>query len=91
MKRTSVYNWRYETGEPEFVGMSRIYPSGYRASVPKGWYCTVYTTENEGFEKWMDASCPSGQYTHRFNGGDPMYTVYIPHEADASVFALKWL
>ena len=90
MRRTSVQHWRFETGKPEFVGMSVIYPTGYREGVPRGWYCWVYPADDEEFEAWMSVHCPTADCTRRFNSGDPMTTVYISDDAEAMLFKLMW-
>ena len=93
MKRskTSIYHWRFETGEQEFVGASKVYPSGYRPGAPRGWYCWVYAEDDDEFEKWMRLNCPSADCTRRFNSGDPMTTVYIPDDNEAMLFKLRWI
>ena len=90
-RKTRVHNWRFEAGEPEFVGKSVIYPDGYRDGVPRGWYCWVYPENDIEFEQWMNEHCPTADYTHRFNSGDPMYTVYVSSEEESTLFVLKWL
>jgi len=35
--------------------------------------------------------CPTADITHRFNSGDPMYTVYISNDKEAVLFQLKWI
>lgn len=87
----SVSFWRLETGEPEFLGVSRSYPTGYRVALRRGWYCHAYPTNNKAFEKWMDKICPSAEYQHRFNSGDPMYTVQIFDEREAFLFQIAWV
>jgi len=56
----------------------------------QGWYCWAYPTDNQEFEKWIAQNCPSADIVHRFNSGDPMYTVYIKDEKEAILFELKW-
>ena len=86
-----VHHWRYEDGKPEWVGESKIYPTGYRDPVPAGWYCWVYPDDDRTFEKWMKTYCPTADCTHRFNSGDPMYTVFIKDTQEALVFKLQWM
>jgi hypothetical protein len=90
MRKTLVHHWRFETGEPEQVGKSIIYPTGYREGAPRGWYCWVYPEDDRAFEEWMAKNCPTADCTHRFNSGDPMYTVYIKEDKEATIFQLKW-
>lgn len=88
--KTSVHHWRFESGEPEFVGKSAIYPTGYRDGPPRGWYCWVYPQDDIEFEDWMSKNCPKADCTHRFNSGNPMYTVSILDDAEAALFTLRW-
>lgn len=90
--KTSVHHWRFETGEPEPVPtwMNKIYPSGYRDGAPRGWYCWVYPADDHEFEQWMAVHCPTAECTHRFNSGNPMYTVTITDEAECMLFKLKF-
>ena len=89
--KTSVHHWRFESGEPEYVGASAVYPDGYRSGAPKGWYCWVYPKDDNEFEEWMSKNCPTADCTRRFNSGDPMTTVYIKDDKEAMVFQLRWL
>jgi len=34
---------------------------------------------------------PTADITHRFNSGDPMYTVRIPSDKEAILFQLAWV
>jgi hypothetical protein len=88
--KVAVHHWRFESGGPEYVGESVIYPTGYREGLERGHYCWVYTNDNQGFEQWMDVHCPTAEYTHRFNSGDPMYTVIIKDEGECMLFKLRW-
>ena len=58
--------------------------------MPRGWYCWVYPKNDQEFIEWMDAKCPTADYTFRFNSGDPMHTVYIKDDQEAMLFQLKW-
>lgn len=87
----TVCYWQYNTGEPEFVGESKIYPTGYREGPPKGWFCWAYPSDDYEFENWMARCCPTSDFTHRFNSGDPMYTVRITDEKEATLFKLAWV
>lgn len=90
-KETGVYSWRFETGEPEEVGVSVIYPTGFREGPPRGWYCSVYPQDDDQFLDWMTLNCPTADVVHRFNSGDPMWTVHITSESEATLFTLRWL
>lgn len=91
MKRPFVNNWRFETGEPEPVGVSVVYPTGFREGAPRGWYCWIWPADDHEFEQWMEQHCPTADVTHRFNSGDPMYTVTITDDSEAAMFALKFI
>jgi hypothetical protein len=91
MRETSVHHWRFEDGVPKKVLPSVVYPDGLMSASPKGWYCWVYPRDDKEFEKWMNTSCPNAEYIHRFNSGDPMYTVYIKKDKEAVLFQLKWM
>jgi hypothetical protein len=54
-----------------------------------GWTCWVYTRDPE-FLHWMKENCPGADVAFRFNSGDPMYTVHITDESEATVFTLRW-
>lgn len=90
-RKTSVQHWRFHDGEPEFVGESVIYPTGYREAPPRGWYCWVYPEDDQEFVEWMEKMCPTADCTHRFNSGDPMYTVNIFDDKEAMLFQLRWM
>lgn len=90
-RKTKVNHWRFESGEDEWIGKSIVYPSGWRPGAPRGWYCWVYPEDNQQFELWMYEHCPTSDTGHRFNSGDPMYTVYITDDKEATLFMLRWL
>jgi hypothetical protein len=39
----------------------------------------------------MYNNCPTADVTHRFNSGDPMSTVHITDDQEATLFTLRWL
>jgi hypothetical protein len=84
---TLVHHWRFENGKtvPNPGSQWEMDPP------PRGWYCWVYPEDNHQFEAWMKKNCPTADCTRRFNGGDPMVTVYISDEKEATIFQLKWL
>jgi hypothetical protein len=83
--KVSVHHWRHEDGTLDRAfGHPGINP-------PVGWYCWAYTDDDRAFESWMAENCPTADVTHRFNSGNPMHTVYITKEQEASVFALRWV
>lgn len=57
-----------------------------------GWYCWVYPGKDIDFPSWMKQNM-SGKFecTHRYNSGDPMFTVWINSDEDATLFKLTWL
>lgn len=89
-RKTRVFSWRFETGEPEFIGKSIVYPDGFRDGAPRGWYCSVYPEDDDLFIGWMSHNCPTANVIHRFNSGDPMWTVHITDEMEATLFTLRW-
>jgi hypothetical protein len=84
---TAVRHWRFETGlREDSVGYSWKHDP-----VPRGWYCWVYPQDGYDFGDWMTKNCPTADVTFRFNSGDPMYTVYIKDDEEATLFGLKWM
>jgi len=85
--KTTVNHWRFEDGKtcPNSGSMWESPPP------PRGWYCWVYPEDNFEFEEWMSRMCPAADWTRRFNSGDPMTTVFINDDAEATLFQLKWL
>ena len=86
-RKTSVHHWRFEDGGtcPNPGSMWESEPP------PRGWYCWVYADDNQEFIDWMEKNCPTADCTHRFNSGNPMTTVYIKEDKEATIFQLKWL
>ncbi len=85
--KVSVHHWRFENGH-EYVPTVPSIIDEY--VMPHGWYCWAYTDNNEEFTDWMQLHCPSAECTHRFNSGDPMFTVYISSKEEAMKFRLAW-
>ena len=86
MSKTSVQNWRFENG------VDPVNPGSRWPSIPpRGWYCWVYAADDEEFREWMSRMCPTADVIHRFNSGNPMHTVYIKEDAEATLFQLRWL
>lgn len=84
--KTIVHHWRFDDGtKPINPGN----PFG-ELFVPRGWYCWVYPNDNHEFEIWMTTNCPTADITPRFNSGDPMWTVYIKEDQEATLFTLKY-
>lgn len=57
-----------------------------------GWHCWAYPDEDEYIMQWMkDNMVSSYECDFRFNSGDPMYTIIIKENEDATLFKLKWM
>lgn len=86
-----IKHWRYEDGVPrKQLGLFPPDP------IPAGYYCWAYPDDHNEFDEWMtqtyerdDREYRAG-WEHRFNSGDPMFTVYIKSEQDAMLFQLRW-
>jgi len=96
MKKTSVHHWRYDDGWSDipFALLDKNSPTTNTRFFNKelvGWHCWVYPEDDREFERWMKKNM-TGKYdcTHRFNSGDPMYTVIIRNDEDATLFKLTW-
>jgi hypothetical protein len=85
--KASIHHWRFETGDRE-DSVGNLWKHD---PVPRGWYCWVYPKDGCDFDDWMTKNCPSADVTFRFNSGDPMYTVYIKDDEEATLFGLKWM
>ena len=85
--KASVHHWRFETGFRE----DSVGDLWKHDPMPRGWYCWVYPEDDQGFEEWMRRTCPTADICHRFNSGDPMWTVYIKDDTEATVFQLMWM
>lgn len=87
MPKTSVQHWRFEDGKtcPNPGSRWEMDP------LPRGWYCWVYPEDDRAFEEWMERTCPTADVTHRFNSGNPMYTVFIKNDAEAMMFNMRWM
>ena len=87
MRKTLVHHWEFHNG------VDPINPGNQfgETVLPRGWTCWVYPKDNYTFEEWMTRMCPTADCTHRFNGGDPMYTVYIKDDKEATLFQLRWM
>ena len=86
VRKTSIQHWRFEDG--------KTCPnpgSNWEMDPPlRGWYCWVYPEDDHEFETWMNKMCPTADCSHRFNSGNPMYTVYIKDPQEATIFQLKY-
>jgi hypothetical protein len=84
--KLSIQHWRFETGDRE-DSVGNLWKHD---PIPRGWYCWVYSDDSHEFMEWMKQHCPTSDCTHRFNSGNPMTTVYIKDDAEATLFNLKW-
>jgi hypothetical protein len=85
--KTVVHHWRFNDG---VTPINPGNPFG-ETVVPRGWSCWVYPEDNQEFEIWMTRMCPTADFTPRFNSGDPMWTVNITDDKEATVFQLRWM
>ena len=85
--KTSVHHWRFETGNRE----DSVGDLWKHDPMPRGWYCWVYPKDGCDFDDWMKKNCPTADVAFRFNSGDPMYTVYIKDDEEATLFGLRWM
>jgi hypothetical protein len=84
--KATVHHWEFHNG------VDPINPGSLWPMVPRrGWTCWVYPNDDRAFETWMETNCPKAECTHRFNSGDPMYTVSIADDQEAMVFRMRWL
>lgn len=96
MTKVKVLNWRYEDGwfeNPEWLrGKPGFMEDKEFRKEIQGWHGHVYTDDGEKFEKWMRRNM-KGKYdcTFRFNSGNPMITVLIKNDEDATLFKLTWM
>jgi hypothetical protein len=83
----SVHHWSFHNG------VDPINPGNQfgETVLPRGWTCWVYPENDNEFEEWMTRTCPTTDICHRFNSGNPMWTVYIKDDIEATVFQLMWM
>jgi hypothetical protein len=86
MQGTKVHHWQFHDG------VTPINPGNQfgETVLPRGWTCWVYPDDDNEFVEWMNRMCPTADVTHRFNSGDPMYTVNITKDSEATAFRLRW-
>jgi hypothetical protein len=83
--KTLVHHWRFNDG------VTPINPGNpFEIILPRSWTCWVYPKDDYEFEEWMTRTCPSAEICHRFNSGNPMWTVEITDEKEATMFTLMW-
>ena len=93
---TTVNHWRHDDGwhnTPEIFRRTdpKLPEKEFREDMV-GWHCWVYPDDDKEFTQWMRKNM-TGKYdcTFRFNSGDPMITVWIKEDVDATKFKLKWM
>jgi hypothetical protein len=88
--KASVHHWRFEDGKTS-PNAGHPIKELILDPPPRGWYCWVYPEDDFAFKEWMKRVCPTADMCHRFNSGDPMWTVYINDDVEATVFQLMWM
>ncbi len=88
--KVSVHHWRFEDGKTS-PNAGHPIKELILDPPPRGWYCWVYPEDDRAFEEWMKRVCPTADMCHRFNSGDPMWTIYIKEDVEATVFQLMWM
>jgi hypothetical protein len=87
VRKTIINHWRFHDG------VTAVNPGNTLGEIvpSRSWTCWAYPEDHQEFEKWMTQNCPTTDCTLRFNSGDPMYTVYITDDKEATLFQLKYL
>jgi len=87
MRKTVVNHWRFHDG------VTPINPGNPFGEIipPRSWYCWIYPSNEQEFLEWMSRMCPTADVCHRFNSGDPMFTVSITKDSEATAFQLRWM
>lgn len=93
--KTKIEHWSYHDGWKDIPHILRTIDDGAEIEFHKdlvGWHCWVYAADNDEFSKWMQDNM-IGEYEcdFRFNSGDPMHTVFIREDQDATLFKIKWM
>ena len=84
--------WKYSDGwDEEYNPITKSHTRMFSLS-RVGWSCWAYPNDHYEFEQWMKENM-SGPYScvRRFNSGDPMNTVWIATNQDATLFKLTWM
>ena len=86
-----VEYWAYRNGQrPSYNHTGKLIYT-FDESM-KGWGCWVYTDSEHEFSKWMENNIVgSYELDYRFNSGDPMFTILIRDDEDATVYKLRWV
>ncbi len=91
--QVKVFHWHYSDGWRTIPEILRE-KYGIEKEFDKdlvGWHCWAYSDDDHEFEQWMKDNM-TGEYdcTRRFNSGDPMTTIIIRKDEDATLFKLMW-
>jgi hypothetical protein len=84
---TKIHHWKFNDGATPINPGNRF----GEIVVPRSWSCWVYPEDDRAFEEWMTRMCPTADICPRFNSGDPMWTVNITEDKEATVFQLRWM
>ena len=89
-----VQHWRFDYGWSYIPEILRKIPGKDRDfdECLVGWHCWAYEGDDENISKWMKENM-NGEYEcdFRFNSGDPMHTIFIKDDEDATLFKLRWM
>ena len=92
-----VRHWKYNDGNswiPEILRKNIADDTEFEQELV-GWPCWVVADNIPGdaeFVTWMKNNMiGSYECDWRFNNGDPMYTVHIRSDEDATAFKLRWM
>lgn len=90
-----VRHWKYSDGWHDIPEVLRKSYGGLDKEFREemvGWHCWVYSDDENAFGIWMDKNM-KGKFdcSFRFNSGDPMHTVWIRDDEDATLFKLTWM
>jgi hypothetical protein len=95
MNNVRVHHWNYHDGwrtiPSPVINSAYGFDREFDEDI-KGWHCWVYCDDWDVFEEWMQNNMKyEYDCTRRFNSGDPMMTVFIREDEDATLFKLTWL
>lgn len=93
--KTIIEHWNYHDGWRDIPEpLKKIYKNEIRHFDKDivGWHCWVYPEDDNEFVTWMENNM-TGSYEcdYRFNSGDPMFTVHIREDEDATLFKIRWM
>jgi hypothetical protein len=90
-KQDHISYWQYQDGWHYRIELLRKDKARAWEYSPEhvGWFCWAYPADDDEFREFI-ATLPSASAEHRFNGGDPMFTVFIRDKNCAQKFANKY-